>query len=95
MQFKFFNKANIQGVLQVLHNGEDVLGGGGSRLLRHNDRLCIGANYCFVVVNPKEASTASASATNVHGWAEVDWDMINREIARAQVICNFVLLLIL
>ena len=48
-------------------------------------RLCLGTNYCFVVVHPTEAAGPPPEG----GWPEVDWDMLNREIARAQVLSAY------
>ena len=62
--------------MQVLLNGAEVTG---TVDVHHNDRLCIGTNYFFVVVNPPEQSRPPAG-----GWPVVDWDMLNREIAKAQ-----------
>lgn len=61
---------------KVLLNGEEVVG---ERLLRNNDRLLLGTNYFFVVVNPVEVTSPPEG-----GWVNVDWDFTQREIARAQ-----------
>jgi hypothetical protein len=65
---------------KVLVNGKELVPGE-AMPLRHNDRLCLGSNYCFVVVHPAEAAGPPPEG----GWPEVDWDMLNREVARAQV----------
>lgn len=64
---------------KVLINGQDVTGKHGLTL-HHNDRLLIGSNYYFVVVHPSER----ASNAPPGGWPEVGWDMVQREIAKAQ-----------
>jgi hypothetical protein len=61
---------------KVLLNGAEVKG---TADVHHNDRLCIGSNYHFVVVNPPEQAQPPEG-----GWPAVDWDMLNREIAKAQ-----------
>lgn len=61
---------------KVLVNGAEV---SGAVDLSHCDRLSIGTNYFFVVVNPPQIETPPEG-----GWPEVDWDYLNREIAKAQ-----------
>jgi len=62
---------------KVVLNGKEVAGDGIA--LRHNDRLMLGSNYYFVVVNPPEAGGAPEG-----GWPDVDWDYFQREIAKEQ-----------
>eukprot|EP00283_Hemiselmis_rufescens_P005402 CAMPEP_0173429138 /NCGR_PEP_ID=MMETSP1357-20121228/7926_1 /TAXON_ID=77926 /ORGANISM="Hemiselmis rufescens, Strain PCC563" /LENGTH=1106 /DNA_ID=CAMNT_0014393271 /DNA_START=100 /DNA_END=3420 /DNA_ORIENTATION=- len=62
---------------KVLVNGQEMPAG--TTELNHNDRLSLGTNYFFVVVNPPQASSPPDG-----GWPEVDWDFLNREIAKAQ-----------
>ena len=64
---------------KVLLNGEDVTGKMGLEL-HHNDRLVIGTNYYFVIVHPTERDSKPPEG----GWPEVNWDMMQREIAKAQ-----------
>lgn len=61
---------------KVLLNGAEA---SGTVDVHHNDRLCIGTNYFFVVVNPPEQGRPPEG-----GWPQVEWDMLNREIAKAQ-----------
>jgi hypothetical protein len=67
---------------RVLVNWKEVAGGGAAVVLGHNDRLCLGTNYCFVVVHPVQAAAGPPEGGT---WPEVDWDSLNREVARAQV----------
>jgi len=55
---------------QVTLNGEEVTG---AMPLHHNDRLALGTNYFFVVVNPPEAANPPEE-----GWVNVDWDFTQR-----------------
>ena len=64
---------------EVLVNGEDVSGKHGL-VLHHNDRLVIGTNYYFVVVHPAERDAEAPAG----GWPDVNWDTMQREIAKAK-----------
>eukprot|EP00288_Rhodomonas_lens_P002224 CAMPEP_0177731524 /NCGR_PEP_ID=MMETSP0484_2-20121128/22603_1 /TAXON_ID=354590 /ORGANISM="Rhodomonas lens, Strain RHODO" /LENGTH=972 /DNA_ID=CAMNT_0019244655 /DNA_START=136 /DNA_END=3050 /DNA_ORIENTATION=- len=64
---------------KVLVNGVEVSGDGTE--LHHNDRLVVGTNYFFVVVHPGERASGEGPEG---GWPEVNWDYMNREIAKAQ-----------
>ena len=64
---------------KVLVNGQDATGKHGMEL-HHNDRIVIGNNYYFVVVHPGERESNVPEG----GWPEVGWDMVQREIAKAQ-----------
>jgi hypothetical protein len=64
---------------KVLLNGQDVTGQHGL-VLHHNDRLTIGTNYYFVVVHPEERDASPPEG----GWPQVNWDTVQREIAKAQ-----------
>lgn len=64
---------------KVLVNGQDVTGQHGL-VLHHNDRLVIGTNYYFVVVDPAEREASPPEG----GWPEQGWDAMQREIAKAQ-----------
>ena len=61
---------------KVLVNGAET---SGTVELNHCDRLTIGTNYYFVVVNPSQVDNPPEE-----GWPEVDWDFLNMEIAKAQ-----------
>jgi hypothetical protein len=61
---------------KVLVNGAET---SGTVELNHCDRLTIGTNYYFVVVNPSQVDNPPEE-----GWPEVDWDFLNIEIAKAQ-----------
>jgi predicted component of type VI protein secretion system len=53
---------------KVLLNGQDVTGQHGLEL-HHNDRLTIGTNYYFVVVNPQERDASAPEG----GWPVSSW----------------------
>mmetsp|Transcript_88562 Transcript_88562/g.235695 ORF Transcript_88562/g.235695 Transcript_88562/m.235695 type:complete len:807 (+) Transcript_88562:469-2889(+) len=64
---------------KVLVNGAEASSAG--LPLKHNDRLFIGSNYCFVLVHPSQSAAGPPEGGE---WPEVDWDFANREMAKAQ-----------